>query len=421
MKKIELHDSYRYPREELKLVHIGAALMSELTSMGYSAYIVGGCVRDLLMYVSPKDVDIATNMPIDVIKQHYKTIEYGGGEKHGTVIVHYKGEDFELTQFRSESTYSDNRRPDEVNFVDTFKEDTLRRDFTINAMGMNHEGEVTDYHGGLEDIENKVIRTVGDAEDRFGEDSLRILRAARFAARLGFKIDGVTLGAMESLGDTINNVSRERIRDEFEKSMQSNIKSFGIFVRYLDVLGIMHKLFDGYHSSVVDKICAATSSDKIINFALLFVNQSDTTELAKLKLTSSELKSISYCYYSYRLMYEHDTDDRIEAKVKVVLDENFCHLTQFYKAYYGVEMDMHMVCTYRRYAEVYDLNKYVNAYILSKKLTGTQFGQVISDYTPWVFEYYHRRLVLPLEIEWKQHIDDFINQYGTQLLWRINK
>ena len=316
MEKIDLYDSYGHPRQGFGLLYSGIGLMEEIVAMGYSAYIVGGCVRDLLMGQRPHDIDIATNMPIDAIKQHYKTIEYGGGERHGTVIVHHNGEDFEITQFRSESTYSDNRRPDEVKFVNSFKEDSLRRDFTINAMGIGCEGEIIDYHGGYDDIKNRVIRTVGNPEDRFTEDSLRILRAARFAAKLGFDIDEDTREAMTKLADTVNNVSGERIRDEFFKAM-SNPYSFGIFIRYLNELKVLHAVFNQAKSVTIPYICRARTTDKIVNLALLFCNAGSDDDLKRLKITNDEYKAIKFCHNSFHLFNQIDIENYDTHELKV--------------------------------------------------------------------------------------------------------
>ena len=422
MKKIELYDQTGYPIEGLGLVREGTELMTEIMHMGYTAYIVGGCVRDMLMGKLPHDVDIATNMPIDVIKQHFKTIEYGGGERHGTVIVHYRGNDFELTQFRSESTYSDNRRPDEVVFVDTFEEDSKRRDFTINAMGINFKGEVIDYHGGLEDIENKIIRTVGNANERFAEDSLRILRAARFAARMDFKIHEDTEIAMRELADTINNVSDERIRDEFEKSMNVGV-TFGKFLRYLTHFDIVNKIFPSFKTRSLSPVCRAKSTDSIVNFSLMFSSVSNP-DLVRLKLPKNKLKAIEYCLNSHYVVHNahiSNTRDSIGLLVKIFIDNNFHYLIDFYHGYYNEALDFDVVNRYKKCVQVYDLDKEVNAYIHSKGITGTKFGHVINDYYPWVFEYFYDYNVLPLDIEWKSHIDNFINQPSTQLFWGKTK
>ena len=212
----------------------GVSLLGEITSIGHEAYVVGGTVRDIVMgKTQVHDLDIATNMPISEIKSKFRTIEYGGGgggEKHGTVIVHINGFDYELTQFRSDGTYSDNRRPDSVKFVSSFEEDCKRRDFTINAMGIDADGNVLDFHGGIDDIRNNRLRTVGNPYDRFGEDSLRILRAVRFAARFGFHIDSETNDAMFTLAPTVVNTSVERIGDEIKKMAHDGRFSYAMLL-----------------------------------------------------------------------------------------------------------------------------------------------------------------------------------------------
>lgn len=424
MKKIELYDKYGHLNTGMELVHKGIELIKEITSMGYSTYIVGGCVRDLLMGKTPHDIDIATNMPIDVIKQHYNTIEYGGGERHGTVIVHHQGEDYELTQFRSEGTYSDNRRPDEVLFVDSFKEDSLRRDFTINAMGIDCDGNLIDYHGGLEDINKKIIRTVGDAKERFTEDSLRILRAVRFATRMDFKIHEDTEHAMRELGDTINNVSRERIRDEFKKSMNVGV-TFSKFLRYLCALDITQKIFPEFKTNSLAPICRVKSTDKVVNFALMFPPSpyEQNTALKRLKLNNTDMKSIKYCHTSYQQVYSAHMNtgsdvSNIEQLTKIFNDINFHYLIDFFYGFYNTRIDITIARNYSRCIVVYDLDKEVNAYITSLGITGNNFGHTVSNYREWVFNYFYYRDTLPLEIEWKKQINGFINETSTQLSWK---
>ena len=197
--------------------NLGIQLMHEITKLGHEAYLVGGCVRDLLLGKPSSDVDIATNMPMDAIKEHFQAYSYGGGEKHGTLIVHYNGIDFELTQFRTEGTYSDSRRPDNVEFTKSFKEDTKRRDFTINAMGLDPWFNIIDYHDGYRDLKDGIIRCVGNAKDRFEEDALRTLRALRFSVRFDFSITNETSRALYEVIPNLNNISTERIFDELRK------------------------------------------------------------------------------------------------------------------------------------------------------------------------------------------------------------
>ena len=197
---------------------------------GYKAYLVGGAVRDMLMKVPAHDWDVATNAtPQDVIKL-FKFVVPTGIE-HGTVTVHYKGNEIEVTTFRTEAGYSDGRHPDSINYAATIEEDLARRDFTMNAIAASLEdGILTDPYGGQDDIKNKLIRTVGAAHERFMEDGLRPVRALRFASKLGFSIEKNTYSEIfkEEIQAKAASISIERFRDEFEKIMASPKPSVGL-------------------------------------------------------------------------------------------------------------------------------------------------------------------------------------------------
>lgn len=191
-------------------------LLYELNAAGHSAYLVGGCVRDSLMGRTPHDEDITTSaLPEEVealFSGNYRVIETG--LKHGTVTVLVSGVPYEITTMRTEGGYRDNRHPDRVAFVREIRQDLARRDFTVNAMAWSPAGGLVDPFGGQEDLERKVIRAVGKAEDRFREDALRMLRAVRFSARLGFEIEAETRNAIRNNSPLLRSVSKERIRDE---------------------------------------------------------------------------------------------------------------------------------------------------------------------------------------------------------------
>ena len=197
---------------------------------GYKAYLVGGAVRDMLMKVPAHDWDVATNAtPQDVIKL-FKFVVPTGIE-HGTVTVHYKGNEIEVTTFRTEAGYSDGRHPDSINYTATIEEDLARRDFTMNAIAASLEdGIITDPYGGQDDIKNKLIRTVGAAHERFMEDGLRPVRALRFASKLGFSIEKNTYSEIfkKEIQAKAASISIERFRDEFEKIMASPKPSVGL-------------------------------------------------------------------------------------------------------------------------------------------------------------------------------------------------
>lgn len=197
---------------------------------GYKAYLVGGAVRDMLMKVPAHDWDVATNAtPQDVIKL-FKFVVPTGIE-HGTVTVHYKGNEIEVTTFRTEAGYSDGRHPDSINYAATIEEDLARRDFTMNAIAASLEdGTITDPYDGQDDIKNKLIRTVGAAHERFMEDGLRPVRALRFASKLGFSIEKNTYSEIfkKEIQAKAASISIERFRDEFEKIMASPKPSVGL-------------------------------------------------------------------------------------------------------------------------------------------------------------------------------------------------
>lgn len=191
-------------------------VLKEINEAGYEAYFVGGSVRDLLLNRHIHDVDIATSAyPMEIKQIFKKTIDTG--IKHGTVTVLYEGESYEITTFRTESGYQDFRRPDHVTFVQNLSEDLKRRDFTINALAMDVDGNIIDHFDGLGDLEKHLIRAVGKAENRFHEDALRMMRAVRFMSQLQFTLEPETEQAISDNHELLSKISVERIRDEFVK------------------------------------------------------------------------------------------------------------------------------------------------------------------------------------------------------------
>ncbi len=191
-------------------------IIDRLESAGYEAYAVGGCVRDCLLGRKPKDWDITTNAFPEQVKEifHY-TIDTG--IEHGTVTVMLNREGFEVTTYRIDGKYEDNRHPTEVLFTRNLADDLLRRDFTINAMAYNPGKGLVDLFNGREDLENRIIRAVGDPVKRFSEDALRIMRAVRFSSVLGFDIEEETGKAMKFLSKNLADISAERVREELVK------------------------------------------------------------------------------------------------------------------------------------------------------------------------------------------------------------
>ena len=192
-------------------------IISELRSRGHLAWLVGGCVRDLVLGRTPKDYDVATDAHPEEVVGIWPGAEQVGA-KFGVVLVNRAGATVEVVTFRSEQAYQDGRHPDEVHFETDPRKDALRRDFTINALMLDpFSGEVLDYVNGRADLEAGVIRAIGNPEARFAEDHLRMLRAVRFAARFGFVIERATMAAIQRLHSEIRHISAERIRDELTR------------------------------------------------------------------------------------------------------------------------------------------------------------------------------------------------------------
>ena len=190
-----------------------------IENAGYEAYFVGGSVRDHLLGREISDVDIATSALPEELKRIFpKTNDVG--IEHGTILVHYKGQHYEITTFRSEENYTDFRRPDKVSFIRSLNEDLQRRDFTMNAMAMDKEGNIIDPFAGKEAINKKEIVTVGNPDERFGEDALRMLRAVRFQSQLSFSIGKQTLESLTNHCHLLENIAVERKTVEFEKLLK---------------------------------------------------------------------------------------------------------------------------------------------------------------------------------------------------------
>ena len=195
-------------------------IINTFNENGYEAYVVGGCVRDSLLGRVPEDWDITTSAKPEEIKRlFHKTIDTG--IQHGTVTVRMHGQSYEVTTYRIDGEYEDNRHPKNVTYTSELREDLMRRDFTINAMAYSPAQGLIDIFGGIEDLNNKIIRCVGNASERFDEDALRTLRAIRFAGQLGFDIEQGTYDAICSHAGNIANVSAERIRVELTKLIES--------------------------------------------------------------------------------------------------------------------------------------------------------------------------------------------------------
>lgn len=226
-------------KQKLVLPNDVKTLLHTLSNAGYEGYVVGGCVRDsFLQSRELNDWDICTNAkPDQVLKifNDYNVIETG--LKHGTVTVLVNSVGYEITTYRIDGEYKDNRRPENVSFVSDLEQDLKRRDFTINALAYNESNGLIDYNNGILDIENKVIKCVGVAHNRFNEDALRIIRGLRFASVLGFNIEKDTELAMFDLKDNLRNVSNERVSTEFCKLITGK-NATEILRKYRDIIAV---------------------------------------------------------------------------------------------------------------------------------------------------------------------------------------
>lgn len=258
-------------------------ILDTLIGNGYDAYIVGGCVRDSLLGMTPKDWDICTSATPNEVESclsEYRILETG--IKHGTVTVLMDDGQYEVTTFREDGEYSDNRRPDTVKFVTDIRSDLSRRDFTINAMAYNDTSGVVDPFNGVRDLENRVISCVGNADDRFNEDALRIMRALRFASVYGFAISESTSDAIHRNRSLLNNIAVERVNTELCKLICGR-GVLDILLDYNDVITTIIPEFkpcvgfaqnNKYHSyTVYDHIAHAVSNydgnDLSVKVALL--------------------------------------------------------------------------------------------------------------------------------------------------------
>lgn len=202
-------------------------ILETIEAAGFEAYFVGGSVRDTLLGKPIHDVDIATSAYPEEVKALFeRTVDTG--IEHGTVMILDHGQGYETTTFRTESTYTDFRRPDEVTFVRSLAEDLKRRDFTVNAFALTKDGEIIDMFDGLSDMDNHILRAVGEAEERFHEDALRMMRAVRFAAQLDFKIEAATLQAIKDNAPLLANIAIERTNVEFTKLLQGKAARYGL-------------------------------------------------------------------------------------------------------------------------------------------------------------------------------------------------
>ena len=327
-------------------------VLERLEDSGYKAYLVGGCLRDMMMGREPHDFDIATSVEPETVMSIFSDFEViPTGIKHGTVTVMVDGEPIEITTFRKDSDYSDGRRPDSITFTDKVEDDLSRRDFTINAMAFGLDGEIVDPFGGKSDIKSRVIRTVGSAEERFSEDGLRILRAIRFASVLGFAIERETKEAIHKLSRMLDKVSFERVFSEMSKIILSEkpsvqfrefkdvfnrvapelagIKDFEHTLETLDRIepelalrftALLHTLGEEQAESVLRKLKSdGVTIQKVTKFVRFFDTDIDSSKVAIKKLMSEMGESDFFSLIKLKIADEPEKTVELE-KVKQIAE-----------------------------------------------------------------------------------------------------
>ena len=289
-----LHSETRIPHK-MVLPESILLLNNIFKENGFELYVVGGAVRDSLLNIEPKDYDLSTNAKPDTVegimeKNKIKTIPTG--KQFGVINVFMGEDEFEIATFRSDGEYSDGRRPDSVTFGD-IKSDAMRRDLSLNTLFYDIDtGEIVDLVGGIDDLKNGIVRTVGDPADRFGEDRLRIMRAIRFAGRFGSEVDPSVDAALKK-DNSLEGVSPERIRDEFLKGIKT-AKSVKHFLGLIDKYNLWDDIFPGLN---ISKDSRVEDKDPIIVIANLLKNNDPTKVskvLNKLTYSSSENKGITF-------------------------------------------------------------------------------------------------------------------------------
>lgn len=319
-------------------------IIDVLMENGYEAYAVGGCVRDSILGRVPGDWDITTSaLPMQVKGLFRRTVDTG--IQHGTVTVMLGRNGYEVTTYRIDGKYEDSRHPESVEFTPKLEEDLKRRDFTINAMAYNDEHGIVDIFDGVGDLQRKIIRCVGNAHDRFDEDALRILRAVRFSAQLGFGIEENTARAAKELAVNLKRISSERIHTEFNKMLKSPHPDY---FSVADAIGIMEIVLPEYHvMSAEDKAfvgalakeCACQLPERYA--AMLFMSggysEEDPADTAKrvlkrLKLDNDTINTASMLL-RFGMLEITDDESRIRHIIYETGDKNILRILDFRAAY----------------------------------------------------------------------------------------
>lgn len=306
-------------------------IINTLIENGYEAYAVGGCVRDSIIHREPEDWDITTSARPNEVKELFKrTIDTG--IEHGTVTVMIGKEGYEVTTYRVDGDYEDGRHPKSVEFTASLEEDLKRRDFTINAMAYNETKGIVDLYGGRTDIEAGIIRCVGEAEERFTEDALRMLRAVRFSAQLGYEVEEKTADAVRKLAPTIARISKERIHTELGKTLLSGHPEY---INKACELGITSIVFSVYNELKNKKkallILKNTPEDIAFRYAaIMYEHGRDRVikQLKELKLDNATIDKTAMLVANYSLAISND-EIEVRKTASALGIENFRDILKF--------------------------------------------------------------------------------------------
>jgi tRNA nucleotidyltransferase (CCA-adding enzyme) len=396
------------------------------------AYLVGGSVRDILLGNKPKDFDVATNVSMDTICGLFNTHDIGKNKDFGIVVVKHRNFLIEVANFREDGAYLDNRRPSSVKLGVTFEEDTKRRDFTFNSLGMDLQGNVVDYHNGLKDLNNKILRTVGNAQDRFNEDALRILRAVRFAVRFDLKLDDSVVDSIHELKDSLKNISVERIKDELMKMTSYGSRKLGNALKLMNDLGLSKVIFGfNVNDYAISKLKEANNYDFVVCSSILFLcnidesyakiwgntnfsidntgeGQVDYREsverfMDKLKYTNEEKKEALFIVGNFddfkRL---HDISKK--KALKLVLNPFFKKLSYVCMIVAGKSYPKELMDNILKFDVINSKKKLINETLLKENVAGRIFGQLSEAVVDWLFEVMEAKGTLPDD----KSIEDYV-------------
>lgn len=305
----------------VKLSKACEKIIDTLNRAGFSAYAVGGAVRDCLLGLDAHDFDVTTSATPEKVKLLFKKT-INTGIAHGTVTVLMEDEAIEVTTFRSDGEYLDNRKPESVTLVNDVSEDLSRRDFTINALCYNKQEGLLDLFGGQDDLKNKIIRAIGTPEERFREDALRILRAVRFSAQLGFKIEENTKKAIVKCAHLVKNLSVERISSEFDKILMSDSPEH---IKMLYDLGILDQ--------IMPEMCACFRTEQNTRWHIYDVGTHSVNVIKNCpKATCLRYGALMHDWGKPHTKGINELGEdmfRNHAKISVELAENFCRKYKF--------------------------------------------------------------------------------------------